>query len=69
MKLSVEVSSLNGKVNIGGIDQPVISQRRIEHDIRLQEGEVSILGGLAERHQTKSVTGWPGLSRLPLLHY
>jgi general secretion pathway protein D len=69
MKLSVEVSSLNGKVNIGGIDQPVISQRRIEHDIRLQEGEVSILGGLAERHQTKSVTGWPGLSHLPLLHY
>lgn len=69
MKLSVEVSSLNGKVNIGGIDQPVISQRRIEHDIRLQEGEVSILGGLAERHQTKSVTGWPGLSHLPLLRY
>lgn len=69
MKLSVEVSSLNGKVNIGGIDQPVISQRRIEHDIRLQEGEVSILGGLAERQQTKSVTGWPGFSHLPLLHY
>ena len=69
MKLSVEVSSLNGKVNIGGIDQPVISQRRIDHDIRLQEGEVSILGGLAERQQTKSITGWPGLSHLPLLHY
>jgi general secretion pathway protein D len=69
MKLSVEVSSLNGRVNIGGIDQPVISQRRIEHEIRLQEGEVSILGGLAERQQTKSVSGWPGLSHLPLLHY
>ena len=69
MKLGVEVSSLNGKVNIGGVEQPVISQRRIEHEIRLQEGEVSILGGLAERSQSKSVSGWPGLSRLPLLRY
>ncbi len=69
MKLGVEVSSLNGKVNIGGVDQPIISQRRIDHDIRLQEGEVSVLGGLAEHAQSKSVTGWPGLSKLPLLRY
>ncbi len=69
MKLGVEVSSLNGQVNIGGVEQPIISQRRIDHEIRLQEGEVSILGGLAERPQTKSVSGWPGLSRLPLLRY
>ena len=69
MKLGVEVSSLNGRVNIGGVEQPVISQRRIDHEIRLQEGEVSVLGGLAERSQNKSVTGWPGLSRLPLLRY
>jgi general secretion pathway protein D len=69
MKLGVEVSSLNGQVNIGGVEQPIISQRRIDHEIRLQEGEVSILGGLAERAQSKSVSGWPGLSRLPLLRY
>ena len=69
MKLAVEVSSLNGQVDIGGVSQPIISQRRIEHEIRLQEGEVSILGGLAERSQSKSVSGWPGLSRLPLLRY
>lgn len=69
VKLGVEVSSLNGQVNIGGVEQPVISQRRIDHEIRLQEGEVSILGGLVERSQSKSVTGWPGLSRLPLLRY
>lgn len=69
MKLAVEVSSLNGQVDIGGILQPVISQRRVEHEIRLNEGEVSILGGLAERSQSKSVSGWPLLSRLPLLRY
>jgi general secretion pathway protein D len=69
IKLGVEVSSVTGQVNIGGLLQPVISQRRIDHEIRLQEGEVSILGGLAERTQSKAVTGWPGLSRLPLLRY
>ena len=69
MKLAVEVSSLNGKVSIGGVEQPVISQRRIEHEIRLQEGEVSILGGLVEHSQNKSVSGIPGLSHLPLLRY
>jgi general secretion pathway protein D len=69
IKLGVEVSSVTGQVNIGGLLQPIISQRRIDHEIRLQEGEVSILGGLAERTQSKAVTGWPGLSRLPLLRY
>jgi len=69
MKVSVEVSSVTGRVTIGGIEQPIISQRKIEHDVRLQEGEVNILGGLIERTETKSLTGWPGLARIPLLRY
>jgi len=69
MKVSVEVSSVTGRVSIGGIDQPIISQRKIDHDVRLMEGEVSILGGLIERTETKTLTGWPGLSRIPLLRY
>jgi general secretion pathway protein D len=69
MKVSVEVSSVTGRVTIGGIEQPIISQRKIDHDVRLQEGEVNILGGLIERTETKSLTGWPGLARIPLLRY
>jgi general secretion pathway protein D len=69
MKVSVEVSSVTGRVSIGGIDQPIISQRKIDHDVRLMEGEVNILGGLIERTETKTLTGWPGLSRIPLLRY
>jgi hypothetical protein len=34
MKLAVEISSLNGQVNIGGIAQPIISRRRIEAGVR-----------------------------------
>jgi len=69
LKLKVEVSSHTGDQTIGGITQPIISQRVIEHDIRLREGEASILGGLVQRTDSKSLNGWPGLAKLPLLHY
>src|SRR3989442_8231819 len=69
LKLKVEVSSVTGTTTIGGIQQPIISQRTIEHDIRLKEGEASILGGLFERIDTKTLNGWPGFAKIPFLHY
>src|SRR6202158_4653013 len=69
LKLKVEVSSHTGDALIGGITRPIISQRVIEHDIRLKEGEASILGGLVQRTDSKALEGWPGLARLPLLRY
>ncbi|HVH73029.1 MAG TPA: type II and III secretion system protein, partial [Candidatus Dormibacteraeota bacterium] len=60
LKLRIEVSSHTSDVAIGGITQPVISQRTIEHDIRLKEGEVNLLGGLIQRTDTKNINGWPG---------
>ena len=69
MKLTAEVSSITGTSNIGGINQPVISQRKIEHEIRLKDGEVSVLGGLIERTDTKNINGIPGLAQIPLARY
>lgn len=69
LKISIEVSSVTGSTTIGGIQQPIISQRKIEHDIRLKEGEASILGGLFEHIDTKTLSGWPGLAHIPLLRY
>jgi general secretion pathway protein D len=69
MKLTVDVSSIAGESNIGGIQQPVISQRKIEHDIRLKDGEVSVLGGLIERDSTRNLNGIPGLSQIPFAQY
>jgi general secretion pathway protein D len=66
LKLKVEVSAQTNTVTIGGISQPVISQRVIEHDIRLKEGEASILAGLIQRSDSKNVNGWPGLAKLPI---
>src|SRR5438270_7451726 len=69
LKLKVEVSSVTGSSTIGGIQQPIISQRTIEHDIRLKEGEANVLGGLITKTDTKSLNGWPGLAKIPLLRY
>jgi general secretion pathway protein D len=69
LKIKIEVSSVTGTQSIGGINQPIISQRSVDHDIRLKDGEVSILGGLLQRTETDSVNGWPGLARLPFFHY
>jgi len=69
LKVVVEVSSVTGQVNLGGINQPIIGQRKIEHDVRLKEGEVSVLAGLFERTQSKTVTGWPGFDKIPFLRY
>jgi len=67
LKLRVEISSHTSDATIGGITQPVISSRTIEHDIRLKEGEVNILGGLIQQTDSKTINGWPGLAKLPIL--
>lgn len=69
LKTKIEVSSVTGQSTIGGISQPIISQRVVEHDIRLKEGEVSILGGLIQRTDTRTLNGWPGLAKIPVLRY
>src|SRR5215470_10966003 len=69
LKLTMDVSSVTSTTNIGGINQPVIGQNKIEHEIRLREGEVNVLGGILEDQQTKSLSGIPGLGQIPLLKY
>jgi general secretion pathway protein D len=69
MKVSLDISSVTGNSNIGGISQPIIGQRKIEHEIRLKEGEVNLLGGMIEEDQTQSMSGLPILSQIPFLKY
>src|ERR1700684_1726989 len=60
LKITMDISSVTGQSSIGGISQPVIGQRKIEHEIRLKDGEVNLLGGIMEDQSTKSLTGIPG---------
>jgi general secretion pathway protein D len=69
LKVSMDISSVTGQSNIGGISQPVIGQRKIEHEIRLKEGEVNILGGILEDQDIRSLNGIPGLAQIPILKY
>jgi general secretion pathway protein D len=69
LAVRIEISAVTGEVNIGGITQPIIGQRIIEHNIRLREGEINVLGGIFQRQNVDSVTGIPGLSQIPLLKY
>lgn len=69
LKTKIEVSSVTGTSTIGGISQPIISQRVVEHDIRLKDGEASILGGLIQRTDTRTLNGWPGLAKIPIIRY
>jgi len=67
MHVDVDISNIAGQVNLGGINQPIIGQRHIVHDVRLHEGEVNLLAGLIQSQDDKTVTGIPGLASIPLL--
>ena len=67
MHLELEISNVNGHVDLGGISEPIIGQRKVVHDVRLREGEVSLIAGLSNRQESKTVTGIPGLSGIPIL--
>ncbi len=69
LKGTVDVSQITGTSNIGGINQPVIGQKKTEIDVRLKEGEQNILAGLIERTDTKNINGFPGLGEVPLMGY
>jgi general secretion pathway protein D len=69
LKITMEISSVVGQSSIGGISQPIIGQKKIEHEIRLRDGESSLIGGIFDDSQTKSLAGIPGLAQIPILRY
>src|SRR5579859_673181 len=69
MKVAIEVSQVTGQAAIGGIQQPIIGQNKLEHDIRLREGEATVLGGLFQQIDSNTLNGIPGLSQIPFLQY
>jgi general secretion pathway protein D len=66
---SIEISSVGANVTVGGVSEPTFGERKIEHDIRLKEGETSVLGGLIQTTLTHTVAGLPFLGDVPFLHY
>jgi general secretion pathway protein D len=70
MKISMEISSEIGQASIGGITQPIIGQKKVDlGEIRLKDGETSLIGGIMDDSNTKSLAGIPGLAQIPILRY
>jgi general secretion pathway protein D len=69
LKLTIEVTSESGTTNIGGITEPIITQRTVDQTIRLKEGEANILGGILQRQTSNNYSGTPGIANLPILKY
>jgi general secretion pathway protein D len=67
LHIDLDISSVTGQVNLGGIDQPIIGQRKVSHDIRMPDGAVQLLAGLTKYQDTKTKTGIPGLGSIPVL--
>ena len=61
LKIKIVSSQEEGSTNIGGITEPIISQRTADQVVRLKEGEVNILGGFLQKQDLITVGGWPVL--------
>ena len=69
LKMTLEISSVTGSQNLGGVTQPIIGQRRIEHELRLHDGDINLVGGILEDSEVQSLSGYPGLAKIPILKY
>jgi len=69
MTIQVQVRALAGDRNVGGVTQPVLTNRQIQHEIRLAEGETNVLGGIITETESTSLNGIPGLKNIPVLKY
>ncbi len=59
LELRTEVVGLSG-ASVNGI--PVLTNRSIEQQVRVREGEPSLVAALLNPRRTLGVTGWPGLA-------
>jgi general secretion pathway protein D len=66
LKLTVESSTLGQDVNIAGQNLPSFGSRKVETTLRLRDGESTLLAGLLREDERRTLTGFPGLMRLPI---
>jgi len=67
MHITVDISNEVNTVNFGGLEEPVIGQKKSDTNIRVRDGEVTLLGGLLNNTDTDNYSGIPGLVNIPLL--
>jgi general secretion pathway protein D len=66
MEIDQEVSTAS-KTTTSGIDSPTISKRSVQSTVVVKSDETMVLGGLITENKTKSTSGLPFLSQIPIL--
>lgn len=66
MKLELQLRSLGSSTNNG---IPIINNREYSGTITAKSGESSVVAGIIDESDSRSVNGWPFLSRVPGLSY
>ncbi len=67
LQVELEISNIRERIDLGGLSQPVIGQRKVTHVIRAREGEVTLIGGLMQANVSRVRSGVPGLMNIPIL--
>lgn len=67
MDLTVESSNRGRDTNIAGQNLPSFGSRKVTTRLRLRDGESNLLAGLLREDERKSLRGFPGLLRVPVL--
>ncbi len=66
LTLELENSTFAGSINIAGQNLPSFGSRKVSTRLRLRDGETNLLAGLLQTSDSRTVTGFPGLLRLPI---
>jgi Flp pilus assembly secretin CpaC len=66
LQLEFEIRALSG-TNINGI--PIISNRTLTQTVRVKDDETTLISGLLDNEETRSLLGLPGLANIPGLGY
>jgi len=64
--LEFEIRSISGS-SVNGI--PIISNRTLAQTVRVKQDETTLIGGLTDVEQTRSITGLPGFANIPAAGY
>jgi len=67
LDLLVETSTLGGGIEIAGQNLPSFGSRAVETQLRLRDGESSLLAGLLSETERTSLTGLPWLLNVPVI--
>jgi type II secretory pathway component GspD/PulD (secretin) len=67
LKVALEISAKGPDQNVAGQNLPSFFSRKVETRLRLRDGESNLLAGLLRENERKTVKGFPGISRVPIL--